>query len=84
MKECFFCHKRYGLHKHHIYGGPNRKISEKIGACVYLCPEHHNMSNNSVHMNRNMDLKLKRMYQKKYEEMHSREEFILLIGKSFL
>ena len=42
------------------------------------------MSNNSVHYNRNMDLELKRVYQKEYEKNHTREEFIKLIGKSYL
>ena len=42
------------------------------------------MSNNSVHYNRDMDLELKRIYQKEYEKNHTREEFIRLIGKSYL
>lgn len=83
-KKCWFCKTPYNIHKHHIYFGANRKISEQIGAWVYLCAYHHNMSDESVHFNRDMDLELKRLYQKKYEEDHTRDDFIGLIGKSFL
>lgn len=65
-------------------GTANRKISEKNGFKVWLCAEHHNMSNNSVHFNREMSLILKKLYQKEYEKTHSREEFIKLIGRNYL
>ena len=65
-------------------GSANRQISIENGFCVGLCHKEHNMSNNSVHHNRNMDLELKRVYQKEYEKNHTREEFIRLIGKSYL
>lgn len=83
-KECYFCKTSYNLHKHHIYFGANRKISERIGAWVYLCAIHHNMSDNSVHHNRQMDLMLKKKYQEEYEKINTREEFIQIIGKSYL
>lgn len=83
-KECYFCKTTYNLHKHHIYFGPNRKISEKIGAWTYLCAEHHNLSGNSVHHNRDLDLILKKKYQEEYEKTYTREEFIKLIGKSYI
>lgn len=84
-KECYFCHTTYNLHCHHVFEGTaNRKISEKNGFKAWLCAEHHNMSNNSVHFNREMSLILKRLYQKEYEKTHSREEFIKLIGRNYL
>ncbi|MDR0979475.1 MAG: hypothetical protein LBL91_06145 [Lachnospiraceae bacterium] len=49
-----------------------------------LCNLHHNMSKDSVHFNREMDLQLKRLYQEEYEKTHSRQEFIRLIGKNFI
>lgn len=70
---------------HHIYGGyGRRKISEKNGFIVPLTPAEHNMSDNGVHFNKKLDLYLKRLCQEKYEETHSREEFIKLIGRSYL
>lgn len=63
----------------------NRKISEKYGLKVPLCYEHHR-GTNGVHgkNGRQLDIKLKKIAQKKYEETHTREEFIKLIGKSYL
>ena len=28
-----------GLEQHHVFGGPNRKLSERYGLKVYLCGE---------------------------------------------
>ena len=72
------------LHKHHIYAGSNRKASEKHGFWVWLTPRQHNMSDEGVHFNKDLDLKLKRECQAKFEETHSREDFIKIIGKSYL
>ena len=82
-KECYFCHKT-SVHKHHIYFGGNRKVSEKNGFTVYLCPEHHNMSNDSVHRDIGMDTALKRLCQREYEQTHTREQFLRIIGKNYL
>ena len=74
-RECYLTGATDGLHRHHIYfGTPNRKISE----------DWHNGAEYGVHFNRDLDLKLKRECQEKYEETHSREEFRKLIGKSYL
>ena len=35
-------------------------------------------------MNRQMDLELKKLYQKEYEKEHTRNDFINLIGQSYL
>lgn len=84
-KKCFLCDTTYDLHDHHIYfGSANRKISEANGFKVWLCAYHHNMSNDSVHHNRKLDLLVKKVCQRKYEKAHSREEFIKLIGRSYL
>ena len=42
------------------------------------------MSDNGIHFNKELDLKIKKLCQKKYEETHSREEFIKLIGKNYI
>lgn len=39
---------------------------------------------NSVHGNREMDLRLKEEFQRRFEKEHSREEFRALIGRSYL
>lgn len=86
-KECWFCYSQNGLHLHEIYfGTANRTISIKYGFQVYLCSKHHNLGGigKCVHQCREMDLELKRACQKVYEKDHTREEFISLIGKSYL
>lgn len=83
-KECYFTKSTGVLHKHHIYEGKNRQISEREGFWVYLTPRLHNMSDEGVHFNKERDLFLKRKCQEKYEETHTREEFISLIGRNYL
>ena len=84
-KYCYFCLTKDNLHKHHIYMGANRKVSEKYGFVCYLCGYHHNLGGqNCVHENREMDLLLKKQCQKEFEENHSREEFVKLIGRNYL
>lgn len=84
-KCCYFTGRTDRLHLHHIYFGRGlRKISDREGFTVYLIPELHNMSNEGVHFNRALDLKLKQDCQRKYEETHSREEFIKIIGKNYI
>lgn len=83
-KKCYLTGRTGTLHKHHVYGGPNRRISEKNGFWVWLTPEMHNLSNEGVHFDKEKDLKLKRICQAKFEETHSREEFMALIGRNYL
>ena len=42
------------------------------------------MSDSGVHFNRALDLALKVECQRKFEETHTREEFMKLIGKNYL
>lgn len=84
LDKCYFCGKpRQAIHEV-FFGTANRKISIDNGFCVGLCNAHHNGSNYSVHHNRDMDLKLKRLYQTEYEKTHSRDDFIKLIGRNYL
>ena len=84
-RECYLTGAIEGLHRHHIYfGNPNRKISEANGFWVWLRWDWHNGAEYGVHFNRDLDLRLKRECQEKYEETHSRDSFRRLIGKSYL
>lgn len=90
--ECYLCQLFYdrsntnGLHTHHcLEGTGRRKMSDKYGLTVKLCPMHHNASNEGVHFNKENDLIIKRMAQKYYEEnIGSREDFIRDFIKSYL
>lgn len=83
LDYCYFCGKPAQA-IHEVYFAINRQTSIKNGFCVGLCNRHHNMSDESVHFNREMDLELKELYQKKFEETHPREYFIELIGRNYL
>ena len=83
-KECFFCDTTENLHRHHVFGGPNRKHSEEYGMVVYLCANHHNMSANGVHMNRKRDLLLKKYAQKVFEEEYGHDKFMEVFKRNYL
>ena len=87
--ECYIC-RALGIYRiqpvqeHHIFGNvANRKISEAEGLKVYLCLPHHTDGAAAVHNNKNMMHWLKVKGQLAYEEEHSREEFMELIGKNY-
>ena len=67
-----------------FFGTANRKNSEIHGFKVNLCLGHHRGSNEAVHNNRETDLLLKKMCQEEYEKTHTRQEFVQIIGKSYL
>lgn len=66
----------YKLDPHEIYGGSNRKRSILNNFVVLLC--------RNCHDNEKVVEKLRKKYQKEYEKNHTREEFIKLIGMSYL
>ncbi len=83
-KECYICKTQHNLHLHHIYAGSRRKTSDRLGCVVYLCGEHHNLSNWSVHHNHDLDMMLKKDCQRKFEELYGREKFMQEFGKNYL
>lgn len=67
--------------RHEIFfGTSNRRLSKKYGLWVNVCPQIHN----KIHADRETDLKLKKQGQSKFEETHSREEFMALFGRNWL
>ena len=84
-KECYVCQTTYNLHDHHIYfGSANRKQSEKYGMKVFLCQEHHT-GRSGVHFNRDLDLHLKKVAQKKFEALYgANKSFREVFGKRYL
>lgn len=51
---------------------------------IWLCARHHNMSDEGIHFNKELDLEVKRYAQGIFEQDHTREEFRSLFGKSWL
>ena len=75
-----------GLHDHHIYFGKGKRPkSEKHGFKVWLCYQHHE-GTYGVHgkYGHELDEYLKITCQNKYEETHSREEFMNIFGKNYI
>lgn len=66
--------------------GKNRNKSIQDGCCVYLCARHHNMSNQGVHFNKQLDLELKQSMERKWLEVYNKtiEDFISRYGKNYL
>ena len=89
---CYLCMKlhnnlnRYGYtEEHHVFGGnPNRKLSEKYGLKVHLCIWHHRTGPESVHQNQTVARMLKQIAQRKFEETHTREEFMEIFGRNWM
>lgn len=83
--KCYMCRKEGRMEVHHIYFGKNRKISDREGFVVHLCPNCHR-GTNGVHGKYGylMDKYLKSTCQITYEEKHTREEFMALIGCNYL
>lgn len=68
---------------HHIFDGPNRRISEEYGFTVRLCLEHHREGKTAAHTNAETMKLLQTEAQKRFEETHTRAEFMRLIGKNY-
>lgn len=89
-KRCFLCGRNDSgdpLERHHIFGGANRKKSEKYGFVVYLCGNRcHRNGRGAVHKNGDQMRRLRRygqlkaMEEQRWTEADFRREF----GKSYL
>lgn len=84
-KECWVCGTTQDIHEHHIlYGTANRRLSEKYGLKVWLCGKHHNLSNEGVHFNKELDRSLKVLAQKRFEEEYPNESFLRIFGRNYI
>ena len=84
-RECWLC-RSPRVHKHHIYGGSRRSDSEREGCWVYLCPEHHNMSNRGVHFDKRLDDYFKEACQRRWMEREgaTEDDFRAIFGRNYL
>lgn len=84
--HCFLC-GRYGpVERHHIFGGANRKKSEKYGLTVNLCHWCHNEPPEGVHHNAAAMQRLHEYGQRKAmkEQGWTAEEFRREFYKNYL
>ena len=74
---CLICGSSQGLERHHVfYGSGLRQLSEKYGMVAPLC--------HRCHRGRPLDLMLKRLFQERFEQTHTRQEFMAIFGRSWL
>lgn len=85
-KKCYVCKTTNNLHIHEIMFGKNRQNSIKDGLCIYLCGKHHNQSNEGVHFNHELDLRLKKIAEEKWIDYYGKtiDDFIRRYGRNYL
>lgn len=83
-QECYICGSRQWLEVHHVFGGANRKKSDKYGLVVCLCKWCHNEPPKGVHHNREAMDWLKSIGQQRFNEVYPELNFRELFGKSYL
>lgn len=75
LNHCFLCGKpRNALHE--LFYGSYRHISIRYGMIIPLCLKHHTEGKYSVHMNRDLDLKLKKIGQQIFEKKYDHNLFM--------
>ena len=79
LEHCFVC-KRQATDLHEIYNAGSRKASMEHNFVCPLCRTCHQ----AITLNYGLNLRLKRLCQEKFEETHTREEFLSIIHKSYL
>ena len=84
MDHCYFT--GYApVERHHIFGGCNRKNSEKYGFVIPLRPDLHPNGALAGKNSAEIDLQLKQMAQTYFEEHYgTRDDFREIFGKSVL
>ena len=87
---CMYLHSDYmtrtRLEEHHVFGGFNRKLSEKYGLKIYLCHEHHNdpFCPESIHHNKTIKHDIQRIAQRKFMTAYPDKDFISIFGKNYI
>lgn len=82
-KACYITGRTDHLHKHHIFGGGRRKISEKWGLWIWLTGEYHNLSSHGIHFDAKLDRLVKTQCQQRFEELHGHGQWMKVIGKNY-
>lgn len=84
MDHCYFT-GHAPVERHHIFGGANRKNSEKYGFVIPLRSDLHPNGVSAGRKAKEIDTKLKQMAQKYFEEHYgTRDDFRGVFGKSYL
>lgn len=91
--RCYRCGYYGPTEKHHIFGGANRKLSEKYGLFVHLCHACHNEPPYGAHFSKETADWLHRIGQQAFEVQEwkdgatweeARTKFVKIFGKNYL
>ena len=92
MNKCVECGSTNSLSSHHVFGGRNRKLSDKYGALETLCFKCHRECHDAPDQELNM--KYKQIHQNRIETSYivdygltdgeAREKFISEFGRNYL
>lgn len=83
-ERCYICGRIGHMECHHVFGGiANRKLSEKYGLKVYLCPDCHRLEKIAAHRNKNTMDFLHREGQQAFESYYDMD-FKAIFGKNYL
>ena len=79
---CYLCGYHGQTHRHHIFGAANRRLSERDGLYVHLCPSCHG----NVHADYAANVGLKRIAQVQWCRYYgkSKDDFIKEYGRNYL
>ena len=84
-KRCYLCGSTLNLERHHcIHGTAGRKLADKYGLWVWLCPFHHRDNRHGVHGDASLDLWFKQLAQNVFEIAYSHEMWMQIFGKNYL
>ena len=78
LSYCYLCDKPKN-HLHEVFFGKNRVNSMKYGCVVPLCAYCHS----KVHSNIELDLKLKKLCQKRFIEVYD-DDFLSIFRKNYI
>lgn len=88
-EHCFVCGRNaradyFGLDEHHVFFGPNRKLSEKYGLKVYLCHERCHLG--GVHKDADLNRRVQKVVQKRAMQYYkwSIDDFRAIFGRNYL
>ncbi len=88
---CFLCKilhadgsVKYVEEHHAIYWAKCRRLSEKYGLKVYLCPEHHRLGRDAVHRNRETKELVIKTAQVAFERRWGQAMFYDVFGRNWL
>lgn len=87
LTRCYLCGANGAqdrLELHHVFGGPLRKLADADGLTVMLCGVRcHRLGKLSAHNNKTIRRMLQAEAQAKFEETHTRAEWMARYGRNY-